>query len=87
MDWLQDEIFSKKNIIYILVLGITILAIPLGVQFVQNQQATQLQSQAAGDEITFPGLREDATTGNPVTSDPNVRVQLKSPFGPPPQTP
>lgn len=63
-------------------MAILILAIPLAVRFIRNEQATQLKSQAAGDEITFPGLPQPG--GVPTTTDPNVKVRLNSPFGGPP---
>lgn len=58
------------------------LAIPLGVRLIQQQQ--KLKSKAAGDPITFsgPSVSRDAS-GQFITTDPNVQVELRSPLGPP----
>ena len=78
----QNNLFSKKNIITYLLLAVVVLAIPVGIRLVQTQQL--LKSRAAtGNEVTFPGLNQDAQ-GNYVTTDPQkVDIRLESPFGPP----
>lgn len=51
----QENIFTKKNLITLLILSIIIVAIPLGVKLIQTQQI--LKSKAAGQEkIEFVGL-------------------------------
>lgn len=76
-----DSFFSKKNIVTYLILAIITLAIPVGVRMVQTQQAI-LKSRAAGTEVSFPDLRQNAN-GDYVSQSPNIKVQLTSPFGPP----
>lgn len=77
----SDNLFSKKNIITYLILAIIVLAIPVAVKLVQNQQI--LRSQAAlQPPITFPDLKREQQ-GIPITTSPNIKVQLISPFGPP----
>ena len=83
MNFLREDIFTKKNLIYLLIMAIMILAIPLAVRFVQNQQSTQLQSQATGDEITFPGLTKKDADQNPVAETREFKIKLNSPYGPP----
>lgn len=77
----ENKLFSKKNIISFLVLAIVVLAIPLGVKLLLTQQAI-LKSRAAGTEVTFPELRQNAN-GDYVSQSENIKVQLNSPFGPP----
>lgn len=78
----QNSLFSKRNIITYLLLAVIALAIPVGIRLVQTQQL--LKSKAAtGNEVTFPGLKQDST-GNYVTTDPQkVDIKLESPLGPP----
>lgn len=81
-----NQIFTKKNIISFLVIGILLLSIPFGVKLALEQ--TQLRSRAAVVPITFVAgdtvscktvnNREECTT----TSD-TVPVELRSPLGPP----
>lgn len=76
-----EKLTSKKNILTFLVLAIITLSIPLGVRMVQTQQAL-IKSRAAGTEVTFPELRQNAN-GDYVSQSENIKVQLNSPFGPP----
>ncbi len=80
----ESSLLSKKNIVTYLILAIITLAIPVGVRMVQTQQAI-LKSRAAGTEVTFPDLRQNAN-GDYVSQSPNIKVQLTSPFGPPAST-
>ena len=74
----EHKLFSKKNIIALLLLAILVVGIPVAVQVVQKQRA--LKSKAAGDEITFPDIQLDSS-GNFVTKNPSVKIRLNSPFG------
>lgn len=86
MEEQTTQIFTKKNIISFLVIGILLLSIPFGVRLVIEQ--TQLRSRAAADPITFVpsetvacktvNNRQECTT----TSD-TVSIELRSPLGPP----
>lgn len=80
----QDSkgLLTKKNIITFLVVILLLLAIPITVKLVQQQQ--QIKSKAAGDPITFtgPNISKDSS-GQYVTTDPTVQVELNSPLGPP----
>ncbi len=78
----RDKLLTKQNIIAFLFLLIIVLAIPVGVRMAQTQQ--QFQSQASGDEITFPNLKDLDANGTPISKSPVIKVQLNSPFGPAP---
>jgi len=79
----DSNLFSKKNIISFLVIGILMLAIPVGVQLVQKQQA--LKSKAAGDPINLvgPNVKCSQGTNECVVTDKSFEVELRSPYGPP----
>lgn len=86
MEEQTNQVFTKKNIISFLVIGILLLSIPFGVRLALEQ--TQLRSRAAVNVITFVqgdtvacktvNNKEECTT----TSD-TVPVELRSPLGPP----
>lgn len=79
----EEKLFSKKNLIPYLILLILVLAIPLGVRLVQTQQ--QLQSRAAGGEVSFRGSGVTCpATGECTATQPQIEVVLDSPFGPGP---
>lgn len=80
MDDRDRKLLSKKNIIAFLVVGILLLAVPVGVRLVKEQQF--LRSRAAGFEIRFSGdsVTQDSQ-GNYTTSDPTVDIDL---YGGPP---
>lgn len=74
--------------IFVLLLLILVVSIPLVVRLVQQQ--TQLRSKAAGGgQIVFkdppgkPGVVKEnpVGSGNFVTTDPNIQIQVTSPFG------
>lgn len=78
---MADSLFSKRNIIGILLIAIMLLAIPVAVRLAQEQQ--QLRSQAAGEgDIIFTGtsVKQDST-GNFTTTSPDVQIKVTSPFG------
>jgi predicted negative regulator of RcsB-dependent stress response len=75
----QNKLLTRKNIITILIIGIIILAIPVGVKLSQESQV--FKSRAAADTITFSGT--GVSTDKTTTTTPNVTVELKSPLGPP----
>lgn len=74
---MSDFLKSKKNLINVLILLILILAIPLGMKLVQNQQI--LKSRAVEASVTFSG--PNVTTRNNKTilkldADGNAKVDL-----------
>ncbi|MFH0937267.1 MAG: hypothetical protein V1808_03155 [Candidatus Daviesbacteria bacterium] len=79
----EDKLWSKKNIITFLLVGIGLLVIPFGVKLAEQQ--TFLRIRAAGNEITFSGdtVKCDASGNNCTTSSEEVLVELRSPLGPP----
>lgn len=86
MEEQTNQIFTKKNILSFLVIGILLLSIPFGVKLALEQ--TQLRSKAANTEITFvPGDTVKCTTTNSVetctTTSDTVPIELRSPLGPP----
>ncbi len=81
MDYSQsDKLFSRKNIIYYLILLILILAIPLSIRLVQTQQ--QLKSRAAAGEVSFRGEGVNCpAAGECTATQSQIEVVLDSPFG------
>lgn len=75
-------LFSKKNIITFLLIGILLAAIPVAVRLAQQQQ--QLKSRAGGGpDVTFvtnDKVKVDSG-GNFTTTTPDIQVQVTSPFG------
>lgn len=77
---MRKNIWSKKNIISLLFVGILFLAIPIGVQLVERQQ--RFSARAASEAVTFSG--DVKCSGNECTTkSPTVNFNLKSPIGPP----
>lgn len=74
-----EKLFSKKHIIYLLVLLIMVVAIPLGVRLVERQ--TQLQSKASeGGQIEFADDEGVTCTGNScTTTTKDVKIRIKAP--------
>jgi len=75
---------NKRNVITFLVIGILLLAIPLGLRLLQNQQT--FRSKAASGPITFQGLNVRELNGRQVfklddQGQPTVGLTLTSPFG------
>jgi len=78
----EVELFSKKNIITFLIIGILLASIPVGVRLAQEQQ--QLKSKAAALNVSFPtsnSLKQD-NSGNFTTTSPEIQIRVASPFGP-----
>ncbi len=74
-----DYFKNKKNLINLLVLGILILAIPLGV----NLRQQIIKSRAVEDPIKFTGDNvRQKTDGTWVTKSSQISLELTSSFGP-----
>lgn len=78
------ELFKKKNnLITLLILGILILAVPIGINLIKNQQI--FKSRAAADPIVFTG---NAVSRNGqwfvVDRAKPISLELTSPLGGPP---
>lgn len=80
---LKGNFLTKKNLIALLLAGITLLIIPVGIKLVREQQL--LKTRATGEEITFvPKEGVVACNGtNCTTKETTVDIALRSPFGPP----
>ena len=84
---MNDNLFSKKNLITYLLLAILAVAIPLGIQMVQQQ--IELRTKATGEEIKFSGTGVSCDPSIPAsgvqctTTNPTITVELTSPFGGP----
>ncbi len=82
MDYSENKLFSKKNIISYLLLAILIVAIPVGLKLGQQQQI--LKSRAAGEPpIVFKGTGVDCSKGECVTTSATIDVEVFSPLGSP----
>lgn len=75
-----DYFKNTRNLISLLVLGILILAVPIGINLVRQQQI--LRSRAAVDPIIFTGTGVSQRNGNWVSTTPQVSIKLTSPLGP-----
>ncbi|MDP3758665.1 MAG: hypothetical protein Q8Q86_03005 [Candidatus Daviesbacteria bacterium] len=77
-----DYFRQKKNLVNLLLLAILILALPLVVQTVRQQQI--IKSRAASDAIIFTGADViQKSDGTWTSKKPLVSLQLTSPLGPP----
>lgn len=76
----KDLFRSKKNLINLLVLVILILALPLSVNLVRQQQI--IKSQAAVDPIVFTGSNVEQRDGKWVALKPQISLELTSPLKP-----
>ncbi|MCL4366006.1 dockerin type I domain-containing protein, partial [Patescibacteria group bacterium] len=70
----------KKNLVSVLILGILILALPLGITLLQRQQ--NIKSRANVDPIVFSGANVEQRNGNWVSLKPQISFELTSPLGP-----
>lgn len=83
----SDNLFTKKNLISLLILAIMIVAIPIGVKLIQNQQI--LKSRALAPSIQFTGQgvtcngKSCVTTQVDSTGHATVDLEITSPLGPP----
>ena len=71
----------KKNLINLLVLAILVLALPIGINLIKQQQI--LRSRAAAVPITVEGSCITNRNGKLVATCPQVTVKLVSPLGGP----
>lgn len=78
-----EKLFSKKNLISYLMLAIIILAVPLTVKLVQEQQILKSRAQAA-PPIKFTGTGVDCSKPECTSTSPTLDIELLSPLGPPP---
>ncbi len=73
---------NRKNLISVLLLGILILALPLGIRQLQMQQI--IKSRAATDPVVFTGPNvKQKGNGVWVATKPKISLQITSPLGPP----
>lgn len=73
---------NKKNLITLVLIGILLLAIPVGINLLKQQQI--IQSRATGDEIKFSGTSVKCSGGDCTTTSPTVQVDLTPPVWPTP---
>jgi len=76
-----DFFKNKKNLINLLLLGILVLALPLGVDLIRKQQI--IKSRAIADPIVFVGDNVEQKDGKWIAKDPQISLELTSPLGPP----
>src|SRR3990172_9539806 len=76
-----DFLKNKKNLINLLLLGILVLALPLGVDLIRKQQI--IKSRAIADPIVFVGDNVEQKDGKWIAKDPQISLELTSPLGPP----
>jgi len=80
----DSSLLNRKNIITFLIISILLLAIPLGLKLLQEQQ--KLRSRAEGGPIAFQGINVSEINGRQVfklddQGQPTVGLTLTSPFG------
>lgn len=84
---LKELLANKKNLLGLIILIVIIIAIPLTVRLVRQQQ--ELRSKALETDpvhfVTTNGVTLDAQGYK--TTNPQVQIQLRSPLGPPVNTP
>ncbi|MCR4306262.1 MAG: hypothetical protein NUV73_04230 [Candidatus Daviesbacteria bacterium] len=84
-----SELFKKKNnLITLLILGILILAVPIGINLIKNQQI--FKSRAAGEPIVIKetlGVFQRTKPGGGLEwvakNNAKISIELTSPLGPP----
>lgn len=78
-----DFFKNKKNLATLLLLGILILALPLGINLIQKQQV--LKSRAAADPIVIKGSADVYQVDGQwvAKKDAKISLELTSPLGPP----
>lgn len=72
-----SSLFSKKNIINLLLLGILILGIPLATNMIKYRQI--LTSRAGADPITFTGVNIKTVGANKYATSTKVDIELVAP--------
>lgn len=73
---------QKKNLANLLILGILVLAVPVGIKILQQQQI--IKSRATADPVVFTGDNVTQQDGKWVAKKPQISLELISPLGPPP---
>ncbi len=73
---------DRRKLLSLLILGILILALPIGMDMLTKQRIIKLR--ATNDPIVFtgPNVRQKSD-GNWVTTSSQVQLQITSPLGPP----
>ena len=71
---------TKKNLVNLLVLGILVLALPIGINLIRQQQI--FKSRAVADPIVFKGDNVALRNGEWVALKPLISLLLTSPLGP-----
>lgn len=86
MDYSDNQLLTKKNLLTLLLLAVLMVAIPLGVKLAQQTQVFKSRA-ALAPPIQFQGAGGANTvtcTGNScVTTSPAIDIQITSPIGPP----
>lgn len=74
---------NKKNLATLLLLGILILALPLGINLIQKQQV--LKSRATTDPIVIKGSTDVYQVNGQwvAKKDAKISLEITSPLGPP----
>ena len=85
---MNDFLKSKKNIINLLILGILILALPLGINLIQKQQILKGRAVSSAEGLEFveeEGILERRGNTFVLKEDAQGKIKLKltSPLGPP----
>ena len=73
---------NKKNLLNTVLIGILLLAIPVGISLIKQQQI--IKSRATGDEIRFSGATVKCTGGDCITTSATVSAELTPPVWPSP---
>lgn len=83
MDESEKQLFTRKNVISFLLVGILVLAIPFATRLVQFRESLKIM--AGSLEITFTGDDVDCSAGDDkcVTKSDIVEVEFNSPLGEP----
>lgn len=85
LDSIEDQIIDlfrrKKNLVNLLILGILILALPLGIKLIQQQQI--IKSRAEIEPITFTGPNVEQRGSEWVATKPQIQLKITSPLGGP----
>ncbi|OGE20503.1 hypothetical protein A3A14_00710 [Candidatus Daviesbacteria bacterium RIFCSPLOWO2_01_FULL_43_38] len=74
----EKKLFSRKNIIALLAVGILFLSVPFAVKLVQEQQ--ELRSKASGgDVINFTGPGVECKGNECTTTEATINIELRAP--------
>lgn len=78
----KDLFRSKKNLTSLLILGILILALPIGIKQLQRQQIIKSRADVEPIIFTGPNVKQKADK-TWVATKPEISLQIASPLGPP----